>query len=200
MISGHGDEMLIAGCDPSLRNFGIVIAEVDVRTFDFQIKEMFLIESEADTKNKKVVRKNSDDLRRAKILHDGFVEACRKPVKVFVEVPVGSQSARAMASYGICIGVLASCPNHVIQVTPTEVKLAMTGKKTATKGEMIAAAVKAHPNAPWLKRKAHGKEEMLADNEHLADAIGAIMAGLKTDQFQGEVATARLMSEGINDH
>lgn len=185
--------MKIVGIDPSLRNFGIVAADLDIETGDFKIMDMRLIESEDNAKKAKTVRKNSDDLRRAKLLHDGFVEMCQGASIAFVEVPVGSQSARAMASYGICIGVLAACPIPMIQVTPTEVKLAMTGEKTATKDEMIEAAVKAHPYAKWMTRKSKGELVLLNDNEHLADAVGAILAGKKTDEFKGIIATVRAL-------
>ncbi|MCL2874707.1 MAG: hypothetical protein FWF12_00130 [Betaproteobacteria bacterium] len=185
--------MKIIGCDPSLRNFGIVTADLNIDTMEFKIQEMRLIESEDNAKKAKTVRKNSDDLRRARALHEGFVAACQGAGMAFIEVPVGSQSARAMASYGICIGVLAACPVPMIQLTPTEVKLAMTGEKTATKDEMIEAAVKAHPEAKWLTRKLGGKLSLISSNEHLADATGAIMAGLKTDEFRAILATLRCL-------
>lgn len=63
---------------------------------------------------------------------------------VVVEVPVGSQSARSMASYGICIGILASITKPMIQVTPTEVKMATVGSKTASKQDMIDWATSAY--------------------------------------------------------
>lgn len=182
----------IVGIDPALRNFGIVRAELDLTTMDFKVTGMRLVESEDQAKKAKTVRKNSDDLRRARLLHEGFMSACRFADFAFVEVPVGSQSARAMASYGICIGVLAACPIPMIQVTPTEVKLAGTGIKSATKDEMIEAAVAAHPYAPWMTRKLKGEVKLLNDNEHLADALFAIVAGLKTDEFR--TATAMLRS------
>lgn len=180
--------MKIVGIDPSLRNFGIVRAKLDIGAGEFKVEEMRLVESEDNAKKAKTVRKNSDDLRRAKLLHAGMLEMCQGASIAFVEVPVGSQSARAMASYGICIGVLAACPIPMIQLTPTEVKLAMTGEKTATKDEMIEAAVKAHPEAKWLTRKSKGELVLMNDNEHLADAIGAITAGIATNDFKGMVA------------
>jgi Holliday junction resolvasome RuvABC endonuclease subunit len=183
--------MKIVSVDPSLRNFGIVVADLDIDTMKFKIADMRLVESEDNAKKAKTVRKNSDDLRRAKLLHDGFVEACKGANMAFVEVPVGSQSARAMASYGICIGVLAACPIPMIQLTPTEVKLAMTGEKTATKDEMIQAAVKAHPYARWMTRKVRGELTLLSSNEHLADAVGAIAAGIQTNEFKGMVSMMR---------
>jgi Holliday junction resolvasome RuvABC endonuclease subunit len=183
----------IVGVDPSLRNFGIVKAELDLDTMKFKVYDMRLVTSEDNAKAAKTVRKNSDDLRRARLLHEGFVGACKDASFAFVEVPVGSQSARAMASYGICVGVLAACPIAMIQVSPAEVKMAGTGEKTATKGEMIEAAVAAHPYAPWMTRKSKGKIELLNANEHLADSIWAIEAGIATDQFKGAVAMLRTL-------
>ena len=179
--------MRIIGCDPSLRNFGIVEADLDIQTMKFEVVNMRLIESEDNAKAQKTVRKNSDDLRRASLLHEGFVSACQGASFAFVEVPVGSQSARAMASYGICVGVLAACPIPMIQVTPTEVKLAGTGIKSATKDEMIEAAVKLHPKAPWMTRKLKGEMSLLASNEHLADALFAIEAGIRSTQFKSAI-------------
>ena len=176
------------GIDPSLQNFGLVIAEIDTSTeeYTFKIQDMLLAKSNEDKKTKKTVRKNSDDLRRAKILFDGMNTMIKKhkAAFAFVEVPHGSQSARAMASYGICIGLLASCPIPMIQLTPTEVKLAGTNVKTATKQEMIEAAVKEHPEAQWLTYKRNGELQLSDSNEHLADATFAIKAGMNTDEFK----------------
>jgi Holliday junction resolvasome RuvABC endonuclease subunit len=188
-------EINIVGVDPSLRNFGIVNAILDTDTARFKITSMALIESEDNAKAQKTVRKNSDDLRRAKLLYDGFQIACQGASFAFVEVPVGSQSSRAMASYGICVGVLASCPISMVQVTPTEVKLAGTGIKSATKGEMIEAAVAAHPYAQWMTRKLKGETVLLNDNEHLADACFAIQAGIQTEQFKSYLAMLNLMKK-----
>lgn len=181
-------KMNIVGIDPALRNFGIANAILDTDTMTFEVTSVALIESEDNAKKLKTVRKNSDDIRRAKLLHDGFILACQGAKFAFVEVPVGSQSARAMASYGICVGVLAACPIAMIQVTPNEVKLAGTGIRSATKDEMIDAAVAAHPEVKWLKRKLNGQMVMLSCNEHIADAVWAIEAGIRTNEFQSVVA------------
>lgn len=174
----------VIGIDPSLRNMGFCKATIDLDTMEVKVRDVILAETEANKKTAKVVRKNCDDLDRAQILHDALVKECKGYTLAFVEVPVGSQSARAMASYGICIGVLAACPIPMIQVTPSEVKLAATGSKHAAKQEMIEAAMIAHPNAPWLTRKSGGVIVPVAANEHLADATWAIHAGIKTPQFK----------------
>ena len=183
----------VAGLDPSLRNLGIVVADVDISQPDypFEIVRMELSQPKDEAKKAKTVRKNSDDLRRAKQLHDAFQKAISEAAFAFVEVPVGSQSARAMASYGICIGVLASCSIPMIQLSPTEVKMAGCGVKTATKEEMIEAMYAEHPNAGWLTRKLNGEKVLTGSNEHLADACAAIKAGLQTDEFRIAAAMLR---------
>jgi Holliday junction resolvasome RuvABC endonuclease subunit len=106
------------------------------------------------------------------------------PDIICVEIPVGSQSARAMASYGICIGVLASINKPMIQVTPTEVKVAATGNKSATKREMIIWAFSQNSSLKWLTRTTNGDNILIDKNEHMADAMAAIKAGISTDEFK----------------
>lgn len=97
---------------------------------------------------------------------------------------VGSQSANGMKSYGVCVGILGAFRAmgiQLIEVTPNENKIALTNNKTASKDAMIKAAHSIYPEANWLK---DGKGRMLNKNEHLADAIGAIHAGVNTPAFQ----------------
>lgn len=167
----------VVGLDPSLRSWGICRAELDVDTLVVDVMDFRLIETVAE--NSKQTRKNSDDIRRAQVLTAGLHAACPAAVVAFCEVPVGSQSARAMASYGLCVGVLGGCPVPLIELTPYEVKIAAVGFKTADKAEMIDWAMTKHPKAPWLMRG--GKP--VAKNEHLADALATIYAGVQTAQF-----------------
>ncbi|MNN85981.1 hypothetical protein D3C81_2033310 [compost metagenome] len=92
-----------------------------------------------------------------------------------------------MLSYGACISLIASLDIPVIQCTPAEVKKFATGDKMATKEEMIAWATQKFPQVNWLERG--GK--YLAKNEHLADATGAINAGLNTDDFKALIVMLR---------
>lgn len=178
--------MRVAGVDPSLSNFGMVKGSLDFNQGNplFNLEELLLTESKSDKANAKVVRKNSDDLNRARLLHNAVQEFVKDVDLVIVEVPVGSQSARAMASYGVCIGLLSSIKQPLIQVTPSEVKLAAVGSKTASKAEMIDWATALHPKANWLKHKRNGQWVLGSKNEHLADALAAIHAGLATETFK----------------
>lgn len=183
----------IVSMDPSLRNWGCVNATLDTATSAITVSGMNVIQTAEAKSAKKGVRQNSQDIASAELLNEGMIEACGPATIAFAEVPVGSQSARAMASYGICVGVLGGCPIPLIQVTPTEVKKAATGNGTATKEEMIEWAVAKHPEAPWPRTS---KGVIIAGRaEHLADAIAAIYAGIKTAEFKSAIGMLASMSK-----
>lgn len=177
----HG-KLRIVGIDPALRNFGYALATVDIKSGKFTVTDLELVKTEDDAGKK--VRRNSDDLRRCRTHVEALKRITEGAALVAAEIPVGSQSARAMASYGACIGILAACEVPIIEVTPTENKVRATGKKTASKDEMIEWAHNLFPKAPWLTRKSGGKEVLKNENEHLADAVGAINAALQTEQWK----------------
>ena len=181
--------MRVVGIDPSLSNFGICTGLIADGTFVPDALQ--LIESKADKKTAKVVRKNSDDLNRARTLFQGMYKALEGADLAIAEVPVGSQSSRAMASYGICIGVLASIDIPLIQVTPAEVKLIATNSKTASKSDMIDWATNLNPQLPWLTRTVKGETSYVSKNEHLADALATVYAGMNTDIFKTFMAFSR---------
>lgn len=177
----------VVGFDPSLRNWGISKGILVPGTVSqLRIEEVDVINPELPTG--KQVRQNSLDLESAKQLCAAALSAAKGAQAIFVEVPVGSQSARAMASYGICVGVLGALRATGIpffEVTPTEVKMASTGKKTATKQEMIQWAMATHPEANWPRYKQNGVVKVSeAKAEHMADATAAIYAGLACNSFQ----------------
>jgi len=170
----------VAGFDPSLTHWGIAEAMLDMSTGILDTPKLTLMEPER-LKNKQV-RQNSMDLHEAEQLAKLALEVARRSKIIFVEVPVGSQSARAMASYGVCVGILGSIRAEgisLIEVTAIEVKLALAGTKTATKAEMIAAALAFYPDANFPKQGSR----VVAKAEHVADAIGTIHAGVRTPMF-----------------
>jgi len=172
----------VVGVDPSLSNFGFAEAKFDTDTGKVFDVNLYLCEAPPPPKNKQV-RQNSVDLERAKGLYQALKSTLKNADIVFVELPVGSQTARAMASYGVCIGLFASVSKPIIQVTASEVKVAGAGYKNATKAEMISWATTKHPEANWLTTKSKGVITHIAKNEHLADALAAIYAGLVTSEF-----------------
>lgn len=176
----------VCGLDPSLRNWGFSKGIYDTETKTVNLYEVGVIQPNLPTG--KQVRQNSLDLESAKQLCTGALDATKNAHAIFVEVPVGSQSARAMASYGICVGVLGALRATGIpffEVTPTEVKVAGPGYKNATKQEMIQWAMTKHPEANWPMFKQNGNSVVSAAKaEHMADATAAIHAGLSSNPFQ----------------
>lgn len=176
----------VCGQDPSLRNWGIAKAVYDTETKKVTVSHITVIQP---TLNKsKQIRQNSLDIDSADQLFKGAYQYAKDAQMVFAEVPVGSQSSRSMVSYALCIGILGSFRAlniPFVEVTPTEVKMATVGSKTATKEEMITWAVANHSEANWPTYKHKGKELISAGNaEHMADAIGAIYAGIASNSFQ----------------
>lgn len=174
----------VVGFDPSLRNWGI--SKGTLSPNGLQIHYVDLVNPELS--KGKQVRQNSLDLESAKQLCAAALAAAEGADAIFVEVPVGSQSARAMASYGICVGILGALRATGIpffEVSPNEVKLSTVGKKTATKLEMIEWAMNTHPEANWPTYNRLGKLQVSeAKAEHMADATAAIYAGIATNEFQ----------------
>ena len=172
----------VAGIDPSLAHFGMCKMTLYINDSSLYLEDLYLIDTEK--RANKSVRQNSDDLRRCqeiiKVYHD-YVKGC---AIVFSEIPTGAQSARAMFANGAVSGLLASCPVPLIQVQPFETKLATVGTKTASKEEMIEWAGETYPDGEWLRRKSKGVFVLTKNNEHLADAVAVVHAGLKTDEFQ----------------
>ena len=171
----------VVGFDPSLRNWGIAESILDLETGFLDTPHLTLVSPE-DMEGKQV-RQNSHDLYIANQLAEIVIPIAKKAKVIFVEVPVGSQSARAMVSYGVCIGILGSIRSmgmQLIEVTPSEVKRTFTGNKLATKEDMIAQAVLQYPQANFPRCKGR----VLNKAEHMADAIATIHAGVHTHVFQ----------------
>lgn len=181
----------VAGFDPSLSNFGIAQCSVNVDTLEVLVDDLILIKTESQ--KLQGVNKQSDDLRRAKEVREGMLAAVAGYQMVISEIPFFSPAAYPAANFGagLTIGILSACPIPLVQVQPREVKIAAVGHPHACKEEMTEWGLGAYPLAPWRMRKLKGKLVPIADNEHLADAIASVKAGLNTDQFRQLLAMYR---------
>lgn len=178
----------VVGFDPSMRHWGIAEGMLDLETGFLDGLNLSIIEPKG--KAHKQVRTNSIDMTIAEELYQGALSAALKAKAIFVEVPVGSQSASGMKAYGMCVGVLGSMRANgiqLIEVTAAEVKLALSGDKHASKEQMIKAGLAQYPGANWPRHSQRGKGFAKGDvqnsAEHVADAIGAIHAGVNTPVF-----------------
>lgn len=177
----------VLGIDPSFRNYGVVEASTNGKRIN--VREMHLICPES--KMTKTVRRSSDDLSRAHQIVKAMAPLYKSASLIIAEIPSGSQSSRASLSAGICLGLLASAPLPIIQVTAAEAKIAAVGHKTASKREMMDWAYEKYPDAGWLQHKRKGVMINTDKNEHLADAIAIIHAGIETDQFRQLISIMR---------
>lgn len=181
-----GGPLKVVGLDPSLNNWGIAHGFYCPDSEKIIINALGVIKP--DLPEGKTVRQNNKDIVAAHQLSTGAWVAVKDAQVVFVEVPQGMQSARSAAAYGICIGVLGSLRAHGVhfyELTPTEVKLAAVGSKTATKAEMISWAIKEQPEAPWPVQVQKGETRIIESRaEHMADAVATIYAGVKLLQFK----------------
>lgn len=171
----------VLGMDPSLTNWGLAEGLLDLTTGVLDTPHLTLVETSPG--GGKQVRQNSDDLRRVEVIAATVLPAAKRAKVVFAEIPVGSQSSRAQTSYGVCLGVLGvlrAMGIPIIEVNPAENKLVFTGLKDATKAEMIRIAVANYPAANFPRHNG-----VIANKaEHVADAIAAIHAGVRTPVFQ----------------
>lgn len=171
----------VSGHDPSFTHWGTAEGILCLST---GILTGVMVDMAVTAKDKgKQVRVNSDDLRRAKELSDHAHAVGKRSKVAFVEFPVGSQSASAMKSCGVAYGIGAYMRTSgiiVIEVQAKASKKALTGNPNASKADMIAAAMALYPDAGW---KYHNRK-LTNDNEHMADAIAAIHAGVLTPEFQ----------------
>lgn len=175
------------GIDAAYANMGFARVEVNIAggapVGPHSVRCTDLILASTVPEDRKTVRRSSDHLRRARELQHHLTQACLGASFAFVEVPSGAQNANAAFGFGVAVGVLASCQVPVIEVNPMEVKEAVLGfrsKKGATKEQIIAWAVARWPSAPWLR---HGGK-IVQKNEHLADALAAVVAGITSPAFK----------------
>jgi Holliday junction resolvasome RuvABC endonuclease subunit len=180
------DQIAVVGFDPSLRNWGVAKGTLYLQSMIITIERLDVIRP-VITQGKKV-KNNFKDLEAGEQLAKGAWEHTEHAQAVFVEVPHGSQSARASVGYGVCIGVLGALRTSGVpfyDVSEAEVKQATTGDREAKKEDTIAWAMKQHPEAPWPIQNHLGESIVVASKaEHMADAIGAIYAGIASKAFQ----------------
>ena len=154
----------ILGLDPSLSNWGMCHMTYSP-SYSLGLNGTDIIR----TKPSKAWPKNIDDLYRARSLSETLRELITHVDVVVAELPFGSQSSRAMASYGICIGVLAGLDIPIIPVTPFEVKK-IVGTRETKKEEIIQWVNDTYLNV-FIGRPKN-------QTEHMADAIVACHAAL----------------------
>ncbi len=171
--------MKFLSIDSSLANTGIALGDVDPQG-NIAIPMIDLTVTKKSTSRQ--VRASSDTIARGRQTHKFISDYItnHNPALIFVETPSGSQNSSAMKSYGMTCQLIAGLFPPPIEVTPTEVKLASVGSKTASKSDMIEWAMNLYPNLPWFL---HNDGTPVAKNEHMADAIAIAHAAILTPEY-----------------
>lgn len=172
--------MKFISIDSSLRYTGIAVGRI-TKTNEILVDKILLTETKK-TKNKQI-RASSDTIQRCRKTHQFVHDTLNsvKPDVIFVETPSGSQNSSAMKSYGAVCALIASITSPPpIEVTPIEVKVAYMGNKTASKESIIKKASETYPDLDWF----YHQKKLQNKNEHMADAIAIVHAGVLTDQFK----------------
>lgn len=175
--------------DPSLSAWGMARMLLDTDTLELELQELVLVKTKK-TKDKRA-RVSSDKLERATVLSNAFLRMSKGVNAIFSEVPSGAQDSAAASAFGIVVGILAAAPIPITQVMPLETKDATGLGKNASKPEIIAWAVEKYPHPTWLRARGKADGALIADNEHLADAIAVAEAGILTDEFRRSLALYR---------
>jgi len=180
----------VTGFDPSLRNWGIAYGTYDTETAQLVIRDVRVV-CPVLTKKSKTVKQNSLDVLASKQLFTVASDYAEQSHIIFAEIPIGSQSSRAMCSYGVCTGILGAISaiyRPVVELTPRQVKEASVGDPEASKEDMVAWAVSKHPEANWPIHNLKGKRVVTTSKaEHIADAVATIYAGLKLPDIQTKI-------------
>lgn len=168
----------IVGLDPSLRNWGLSRAVLDTESNLISVSETKIIKTKQLPCKK--TKQNTKDLISAAELFIGLKTFIKPSDILCVEVPHGSQSSRAMVSYGVCIGILGVISTHyskLIQVSANDVKkiVKIDPEHNPDKDDMINWVRLHHPEA---------KLPNSLNAEHICDSIIAIHAALLKDQLQ----------------
>jgi Holliday junction resolvasome RuvABC endonuclease subunit len=173
--------VIVSGIDPGFAHMGIAKMSLDLVTLELDLLSIKLIDTESSDD---ADRKSHDDLRRARELHTKMQAAISGSDIIFAEIPSGTKSARASWALGISVGIVASCPLSPIEIKPVETKMASVGNSKADKKQMIARAYAKYPDADWKRVRDKPTGRVTLANQHTADAIGVIHAGLLTPQFE----------------
>lgn len=167
----------VLGVDPGLASMGVAVARV---TADALEPVNVMVARTQKAAKKQRVRAADDNLERlmriAAVLRD-LVDVY-EPVAICAESMSFPRNASNAGKTALCWGALGGLVEAkglpLVQVTPQEIKLALTGERSASKGE-VQAAVEERMGLAAID--AAGMAEIpQAQREHPYDALAAIVA------------------------
>ena len=178
----------VLGVDPSFTSTGWALFEVSPSGSE-TLLDVGVIKTGKEAKRLGMTV-TDDRLRRASEIVAALdtLIGKRNVRAVFAEVPMGTQSAVAATGLGIVTGILSAVHyfRRTVQfqwLTPHQVKKGLTGSARASKEEMQAVALSRYGS---LSEMGHWTG---SQREHIADAIGAVVAGIDTNVYRSLIGT-----------
>lgn len=172
----------IVGIDLGFRNTGLVHAAPTHTPIGYRILGHACVSTEKEA-GKKGLFVAVDDVQQCQRLFAGVMDfiTASDPGALVIELPTaGAKGARANRAMGIVTGMIGAISAATglpsVWISPTDGKVAMCRKKTASKDEMMDAARALWPDAGWPATK--GKFE------HIADAAAALLAAKESDVYK----------------
>ena len=181
-------DVCVLGVDPGFASVGYAVLRLESEGETLLRLGVVRTEKAAAKRN---VKASEDNVSRARELAEAFqglldAHDIRLICAETMSYPRNSASAAKMA---LCWGVLAAISQQrgipIVQATPQEVKKAVTGKKDASKEEVMAAVRRVHP---VLEAPAGKRPPLLADVapslwEHPYDAVASVVACRGSEVF-----------------
>ena len=165
----------ILGLDPGFASFGWAVVQLGRRDVCLDAGVWRTKKSPKRCN----VTSASDMHRRGAIIAQSLmaVVARYKPVVACAEaLSTGFPNTITMIQLGRAWGILdAMCVQHnmpIVEATPQDIKLATTGKRSASKGEVMASILELYPEVAPMFARIKAKTQL----EHPSDALGAVVA------------------------
>jgi crossover junction endodeoxyribonuclease RuvC len=170
---------LVLGLDPGFASLGHTLVELDRERATIKAVGVFRT---AKLSTKQHVLAADDNLRRARDISAFLTTLCGRwdPKAICAESMSFPRNASAAAKVAMAWGTIAACSDRlgipVVQASPQHVKLAVCGRKDASKEDVQAALRQRFPELPgFLDKTPTGQLE------HPYDAVGAVVACMDSE-------------------
>ena len=171
--------MTVVGIDSGLATCGIAVLRLLPAGEELVYTGVF---TSKPSDRKQAVRAADDLARRARelaVVLSSVLEQHR-PIAIAIEAPSWPRNAGSAAKMGAAFGVVFALAQRfdlpLVQASPMDVKKAVTGRKTASKDEVVLAVETRFPAITWPPQTGLW--------EHAADAVGVVLACLDSEPLR----------------
>lgn len=178
----------VLGIDGGFASIGVSIIELLADSEALRLSRVIRTEK---SDKKREVRQSDDNMRRAGLIARDLAAIIRtyKPEAICIEAMSFPRSSSVAAKMALTFGIVAALAEGydlpIIQASPQDVKLAMCGRKNASKDEICAEVETRFPEIAWPAQKGLW--------EHAADAVAVVVACLDSNALK----MARLLERDV---